>query len=54
MFLEMKSRGEFLESAYVHGHYYGTSRPWIESKWLGAMTCSLKSIGKRSSGARKI
>lgn len=32
MFLEMKSRGEFLESAYVHGHYYGTSRPWIESQ----------------------
>ena len=32
MFLEMKSRGEFLESAYVHGHYYGTSRPWIEAQ----------------------
>ena len=32
MFLEMKSRGEFLESAYVHGHYYGTIRLWRSSK----------------------
>ena len=32
MFLEMKSRGEFLESAFVHGNYYGTSRPWIEAQ----------------------
>lgn len=32
MFLEMKSRGEFLESACVHGNYYGTSRSWIEAQ----------------------
>ena len=28
----MKDRGEFLESALVHGNYYGTSRVWIEEQ----------------------
>lgn len=31
-FEERKSRGEFLESALVHGNYYGTSRVWIEEQ----------------------
>lgn len=30
VFLAMRSRGEFLESAEVHGNLYGTSRVWIE------------------------
>lgn len=25
-------KGEFLESAYVHGNYYGTNKLWIESE----------------------
>ncbi len=29
-FLAMEERQEFLESALVHGNYYGTSRLWIE------------------------
>jgi guanylate kinase len=29
VFLEMASRGEFLESAEVYGNYYGTSQTWI-------------------------
>lgn len=29
-FLEMRARGEFLESARVHGHLYGTQRHFIE------------------------
>ena len=29
-FLEMRERGEFIESACVHGHYYGTHRATIE------------------------
>lgn len=29
-FLAMRSRGDFLESAEVHGNYYGTSRVWLE------------------------
>lgn len=28
-FLERRTAGEFLESAEVHGNYYGTSRVWI-------------------------
>jgi len=31
-FLERQAAGDFLESAEVHGHYYGTSRSWIESQ----------------------
>lgn len=31
-FEERKERGEFLESALVHGNYYGTSRIWIEQQ----------------------
>lgn len=32
VFLAMRSRGEFLESAEVHGNYYGTSRVWLEER----------------------
>ena len=31
-FETMLERGEFLESAEVHGHYYGTSQQWIEQQ----------------------
>jgi len=31
-FLARRGRGEFLESAEVHGHFYGTSRRWIEQR----------------------
>jgi guanylate kinase len=31
-FLAHRARGEFLESAEVHGHHYGTSRTWIEEQ----------------------
>ena len=33
-FLARRERGEFLESAEVHGNYYGTSRHWIDSRLL--------------------
>lgn len=33
-FEEMVKNGEFLESAHVHGNYYGTSRTWIEAERL--------------------
>lgn len=29
-FLKMMAAGEFLESAKVHGHYYGTSQAWAQ------------------------
>lgn len=31
-FLAMEKRGDFLESALVHGNHYGTSRVWIEEE----------------------
>ena len=31
-FLHEKEHGHFLEWAEVHGHFYGTSKPWIESQ----------------------
>ena len=31
-FLARRDRGEFLEYADVHGHYYGTSRKWIDDR----------------------
>jgi guanylate kinase len=31
-FRALRERGEFLESAEVHGNFYGTSRAWIESR----------------------
>lgn len=34
-FLAMRSHGDFLESAEVHGHFYGTSRRWIEAEMQG-------------------
>lgn len=31
-FAQMRDRGEFLESAEVHGNHYGTSQSWISSQ----------------------
>ncbi len=31
-FLAMRERGDFIESAEVHGNFYGTSRRWIEEQ----------------------
>ena len=31
-FIRERDAGQFLEWAEVHGHFYGTSRPWIESQ----------------------
>ncbi|WP_225721575.1 guanylate kinase [Candidatus Vallotiella sp. (ex Adelges kitamiensis)] len=31
-FQELYAQDKFLESAVVHGHYYGTSRAWIEEQ----------------------
>lgn len=31
-FVEMAGRGEFLESAEVHGNLYGTSQTWIDAR----------------------
>jgi guanylate kinase len=34
-FVAMRERGDFLESAEVHGNFYGTSRVWLEEQ-MGA------------------
>ena len=31
-FIVLRERGDFLESAEVHGNYYGTSRVWLEQE----------------------
>lgn len=31
-FVAMQGRGDFLESAEVHGNFYGTSRAWLEGE----------------------
>jgi len=31
-FIRDRDQGQFLEWAEVHGHFYGTSKPWIESQ----------------------
>jgi guanylate kinase len=31
-FIQEKEQGHFLEWAEVHGHFYGTSKPWIDSQ----------------------
>lgn len=31
-FIAERDQGHFLEWAEVHGHFYGTSKPWIESQ----------------------
>lgn len=31
-FVRERDQGHFLEWAEVHGHFYGTSKPWIESQ----------------------
>ncbi|MBU3615537.1 guanylate kinase [Polynucleobacter sp. Latsch14-2] len=33
-FIAERDQGQFLEWAEVHGHFYGTSRTWIESQML--------------------
>ncbi len=35
VFGAMRANGELLESAEVHGNFYGTSRGWIEAKMRG-------------------
>jgi len=41
-FLAMRGRGEFLESAEVHGNYYGTSKKVIEQALAGGQDIVLE------------
>ncbi|MBL4820788.1 MAG: guanylate kinase [Gammaproteobacteria bacterium] len=41
-FLEMLTRGEFIESAEVYGHHYGTSQGWVETQLSAGMNVVLE------------
>jgi guanylate kinase len=41
-FMAMRSRGDFVESAEVHGNYYGTSRAWLASQMASGMDILLE------------
>jgi guanylate kinase len=41
-FMQRRAAGEFLESAEVHGHYYATSRLWIEQRVLAGVDVLLE------------
>lgn len=41
-FKARRARGEFLESAEVHGNFYATSRPWIEKRVRAAQDVLLE------------
>lgn len=42
IFLSMQERDEFLESAEVFGHYYGTSKEWVEKQLMNAQDVILE------------
>ena len=44
-FAEMAKAGAFLESAHVHGNYYGTSQHWISEQRAAGADILLPSIG---------
>ncbi len=41
-FAERKEKGEFLESAFVHGNDYGTSKQWIEDQFQAGIDVLLE------------
>lgn len=41
-FLKAQDNQEFLESAFVHGNYYGTSRRWIEDQMANGLDVLLE------------
>ncbi len=53
-FLEMVSRGEFLEWAEVHGNYYGTSKRWIETEMAAGRDVLLEIDWQGAQQVRKV
>ena len=46
-FMALKSRGEFLEHAHVHGNWYATSATWLrDADRARATTCCSRSTGR--------
>ena len=53
-FLAMRERGEFLESAEVHGNHYGTSRVWIERQMATGQDILLEIDWQGAQQVRKV
>jgi guanylate kinase len=53
VFEEMLERAEFLESALVHGNYYGTSEGWVRDRLAGGSDILLEIDWQGASQVRK-
>jgi len=53
-FLDMRDRGELLESAEVHGNYYGTSRVWLEERMKAGQDVLLEIDWQGARQVRKV
>jgi len=53
-FAEMAKAGAFLESAHVHGNYYGTSRHWISEQRAAGADILLEIDWQGAAQVRKI
>ena len=53
-FIAERDQGQFLEWAEVHGHFYGTSRAWIESQMLSGSDVMLEIDWQGAQQIRKL
>ena len=53
-FLALRERGEFLESALVHGNHYGTSRAWIAERMAAGTDIVLEIDWQGAAQVRRI
>ncbi len=53
-FQEMAAAGAFLESALVHGNYYGTSQPWINDQRVAGADILLEIDWQGAAQVRKM
>ena len=53
-FIAEREQGQFLEWAEVHGHFYGTSRTWIESQMLSGSDVMLEIDWQGAQQIRKL
>jgi len=53
-FITERDQGQFLEWAEVHGHFYGTSRIWIESQMLSGSDVLLEIDWQGAQQIRKL
>lgn len=53
-FLSMRDHGDFIESAEVHGNFYGTSRSWLEQQLKAGQDVLLEIDWQGAQQVRKI